>query len=60
MELQMVHSCVVLVKGEEGEDKFLVTYIVPIRETTKKEVREALKKRLPFYMIPSYFVFISK
>lgn len=56
----MVHSCVVLVKGEEGEDKFLVTYIVPLKETTKKEVREALKERLPFYMIPSYFVFLSK
>lgn len=60
MELKMVHSCVVLVKGEEGEDKFLVSYIVPIKETTKKEVREALKERLPFYMIPSYFVFLSK
>ncbi|KAL4230934.1 hypothetical protein ACF0H5_011308 [Mactra antiquata] len=60
MELPMIHSCVVLMKGEEGEDKFLVTYIVPIHETSKKQVREALKKRLPFYMIPSYFVFISK
>lgn len=60
MELKMVHSCVVLVKGEEGADKFLVTYIVPLTETTKKEVREALKERLPFYMIPSYFVFLSK
>ena len=60
MELPMVHSCVVLVKGEEGEDKFLVTYIVPEGKTTKKAIREELKKRLPFYMIPSYFVLLSK
>ena len=60
MELTMVHSCVVMVKGSEGDDKFLVSYIVPTQQTTKKEVREELKRRLPFYMIPSYFVFMSK
>ncbi|WAQ97992.1 LGRD-like protein [Mya arenaria] len=60
MELPMVHSCVVLVKGAEGEDKFLVAYIVPSQETNRKLVRDALKKRLPFYMIPSYFMFLSK
>ena len=46
--------------GEEGEDKYLVSYIVPEGSVTKKEVRAALKKRLPFYMIPSYFVFLSR
>lgn len=56
----MVHSCVVLVKGSEGEDKFLVAYIVPVGETTKKKVRDALKQRLPFYMIPSYMQFLTK
>ncbi|KAK3605427.1 hypothetical protein CHS0354_007509 [Potamilus streckersoni] len=59
MSLPMVHACVVLVKGEEGQDKFLVAYIVPEGQTTKKKIREALKLRLPFYMIPSYFVFLS-
>ncbi|KAH3843031.1 hypothetical protein DPMN_116538, partial [Dreissena polymorpha] len=60
MELSMVHACVVLVKGAEGEDKFLVSYIVPSHETNRKSVRDALKKRLPFYMIPAYIVFLSK
>ena len=29
MALPMVHACVVLVMGEEGQNKFLVAYIVP-------------------------------
>ena len=60
MELSSVHACVVLVKGDEGDDKFLVAYIVPNGEATKKSIREALKRRLPFYMIPSFFVFLTK
>ena len=60
LDLPMVNSCVVLVEGDEGEDKFLVSYIVPEGQTTKREVREALKKILPFYMIPSYFVFLQR
>ena len=60
LELEVVNTCVVLVRGEEGEDKFLVAYIVPEGKTTKKEVRALLKKRLPFYMVPSYFVFLNR
>ncbi|XP_046580237.1 linear gramicidin synthase subunit D-like [Haliotis rubra] len=59
MSLPMVNACVVLVMGEEGEDKFLVSYLVPEGQTNKKEVRAALKRRLPFYMIPSYFVILK-
>ncbi|GFN88138.1 linear gramicidin synthase subunit d-like, partial [Plakobranchus ocellatus] len=60
LSLPMVKACVVIVCGDEGQDKFLVTYIVSSRETSKKEVRAELKKRLPFYMIPSYFVFLQR
>jgi len=60
LDLPMVSSCVVLVEGEEGDDKFLVSYIVPATQTTKRDIREALKKILPFYMIPSYFVLIQR
>lgn len=56
----MINAALVLVKGAEGEDKFLVSYIVPKGQTTKKEIRTALKQRLPFYMIPSYFIFLSR
>lgn len=55
----MVNSCVIIVEGAEGDDKFLVAYVVPEGTTTKREIREALKKMLPFYMIPSYFVLIQ-
>ncbi len=50
----------VLAEGEEGSDKFLIAYIVRNGARTRKEMREELKKRLPFYMIPSYFVFLSE
>ena len=60
LELPMLKACVTLVMGKEGEDKFLVAYIVPEGHTTKKEVRAALKRRLPFYMIPSYFIFLNR
>ena len=60
LQLPMVHAAVVLVRGEEGEDKFLVAYIVKEQPTSKKEVRGELKRRLPFYMIPSYFVFLER
>lgn len=60
LSLPMVKACVVLVCGEEGEDKYMVAYIANERETTKKEVRAELKKRLPFFMIPSYFIFLQR
>ena len=56
----MVNASVVIVMGEEGEDKYLVAYVVPEGKTNKKDIRAALKRRLPFYMIPSYFVLLSR
>ena len=60
MSLPEVHNCVVLVNGDEGENKFLVAYIVPNGEVTRKDIRSQLKKKLPFYMIPSYFLFLKR
>lgn len=60
LELPIVNACVVLVMGEEGEDKYLVAYIVPEGKTNKKDIRAALKRRLPFYMIPSYFILLDR
>ncbi|XP_052075872.1 tyrocidine synthase 1-like [Mytilus californianus] len=51
-----VTTCVVLVKGQQIKDRFLVAYIVPEVQTTMKEIRDSLKQILPLYMIPSYFV----
>ena len=60
ISLPNVSNSVVLVHGEEGEDKFLVAYIVLEGQATKKKIRSSLKRRLPFYMIPSYFVFLPR
>jgi acyl-CoA synthetase (AMP-forming)/AMP-acid ligase II len=56
----MVNAGYISVEGNEGSDKFLVAYIVSEGKVTQKEVRAALKNRLPFYMIPSKFIFIDR
>lgn len=48
--------------GEEGSDKFLVAYVV-LNEgytTNVNNLRAKLKFILPFYMIPSQFIFLEK
>ena len=60
LETGLCNACVVLVMGEEGEDKYLVAYVVPVGDAMRKDIRAALKRRLPFYMIPSYFVLLSR
>jgi acyl-CoA synthetase (AMP-forming)/AMP-acid ligase II len=60
LELPMVNAAYISVEGDEGSDKFLVAYIVSEGKVTQKEVRDALKNRLPFYMIPSKFIFIDR
>lgn len=56
VQLPYVHACAVLALGAEGEDKQLAAYVVFREPKTRKEIRAHLKRRLPFYMIPSYFV----
>lgn len=53
-------ACVVLAIGEEGDDKQLVAYLVPDGDVSKKQVRSELKRKLPFYMIPSQFIFLKR
>ena len=54
----LVSSCVVIVQGEEGEDKFVICYIVLTKaaEATCRNVRLALKAKLPHYMVPAFLV----
>lgn len=48
--------------GEEGSDKFLVAYVVLNKGFSRNvnTIRSKLKFLLPFYMIPSQFVFLEK
>ena len=50
----LVSSCCVIVQGDEGDDKFVIGYIVLMRnnpEATCRNVRLALKRKLPHYMV---------
>ncbi|XP_050415332.1 uncharacterized protein LOC126829469 isoform X1 [Patella vulgata] len=58
--LSCLRNSVILVQGEEGQDKYLIAYVVLEKPTTKKEIRQMLKRKLPFYMIPSYFIFLDQ
>lgn len=46
-------------EGAEGTDKYLVAYIVLQEQISRRDLRAVLKRKLPFYMIPSYFVFMK-
>lgn len=55
-----MRSAVVISVGSEGDDKQLAAYVVLRENITRKQMRADLKKRLPFYMVPSYFVFVKR
>ncbi|CAB9505927.1 D-alanine--D-alanyl carrier protein ligase [Seminavis robusta] len=53
----LVSSCSVIVQGDEGEDKFVIAYVVLANaEATCRKVRLALKAKLPHYMVPAFLV----
>jgi aspartate racemase len=55
---QILHAAVV-VHEDETKDKRLVGYVVTQKQITSDELREALKPRLPDYMIPSIFMMLE-
>jgi len=57
---EAVNECVVLVRGEESNDRELVAYITSSRQISRDELRNYLALYLPAYFIPSHFVFIDK
>ena len=56
LEIEVVKEAVVLAREDESGDKYLCAYIVAQEELSVKELRGCLARRLPDYMIPSYFV----
>lgn len=46
--------------GAEGDNKQLAAYIVLRENVSRKTLRADLKIRLPFYMIPQFFVYLDK
>jgi acyl-coenzyme A synthetase/AMP-(fatty) acid ligase len=60
LKLSCIRSAAVVSIGEEGEDKQLAAYIVLRNPITRKNLRAELKKSLPFYMMPKFFIFMDK
>lgn len=54
-KVEMIREAVVIAREDSGE-KLLCAYFVADRAFIASEVRSALEKILPDYMIPSYFV----
>lgn len=57
--IEGINECRVAVKGE-GKTKQIVAYIEAKREFTSEEIDDELKKWLPCYMIPAYYVPVTK
>ncbi len=53
-------EAVVTAKEDGEKNKFLCAYLVLDRELDISSIREHLKKELPDYMIPSYFIQLDK
>jgi amino acid adenylation domain-containing protein len=55
-----IKNVVILDKENDRGDKYLVAYIVAEEELNGGELRKYLEKKLPDYMIPSFFVQLEK
>ncbi|ADL52201.1 amino acid adenylation domain protein [Clostridium cellulovorans 743B] len=55
LKIEDIKEVIVLDKGETG-NKFLCAYYVSQKEYSVGLLREELKKSLPDYMVPSYFI----
>jgi amino acid adenylation domain-containing protein len=60
-EHSAVRESVVLMREAAGGDKVLVAYIIPRdgQTTERQELRRHVQKKLPGYMVPSHFMFMT-
>ncbi|MBX4267619.1 amino acid adenylation domain-containing protein, partial [Clostridium estertheticum] len=57
---EAIKEIIVLDRKDENDAKYLCAYIVSEKELTVGELRSYLSKKLPDYMIPTYFMQIEK
>ncbi|MCU0290187.1 MAG: condensation domain-containing protein, partial [Acidobacteria bacterium] len=55
-----IKEAVIVINEDAIKDKNLTAYIISSKELLDNELREYLQKKLPDYMIPSYFVRLEK
>ncbi|WP_139487910.1 AMP-binding protein [Brevibacillus dissolubilis] len=56
LDHEAVKTAVILDKTDANGKKYICAYYIPHQEVSTNELREHLQKRIPMYMIPSYFV----
>ena len=56
LELDVIAEAVVIIRGEESEEKFLCAYVVLVDDTPISKIKEWLSETLPSYMIPSMII----
>ncbi|WP_432403712.1 amino acid adenylation domain-containing protein [Wukongibacter sp. M2B1] len=59
LEIDDVKEAVVVAREDKTKELYICAYIVSQSDFLASEIREMLSKRLPDYMIPSYFVKID-
>lgn len=57
---EKIKEVVVIDRQDIGTDKYLCAYIVADGEQSVPDLREYLARKLPAYMIPSFFTFLEK
>jgi len=60
LKIATIKEVVVIDREDKQGNKYLCAYIVSDKEITVTELRGALSKKLPDYMIPSYFIILEK
>ena len=56
MQNECIKEAVVIVKESPTKEKYLVTYAVFKKQVEDSELKAYLRKSLPDYMIPVYFI----
>jgi len=59
-DLNQVEEVAVLAREDDSGDKYLCAYLVSKEEIVASELRKGLSETLPEYMVPSYFVQLTK
>lgn len=59
LDISGIHDVAVLSVKQNDGSNLLYAYIVSIEHITVDEIRDILSKRLPAYMIPSFFVMVE-
>jgi amino acid adenylation domain-containing protein len=62
MRLQMIRETVVIAREDKNGDNYLCAYVKMEQgnQLDISELREALLRKLPGYMIPAYFIFLER